>query len=191
MKAYFSALIDKSIPSENSKLSKNLIKDLKKLLKTPKSNINLKEHNAFIFLYADKTIEKPFDPKIIEEIQNKLYLRLQEYYVKNKSRLQKHLKGMRELKETSQIVKNFLKEIDPKLPKVFDLRLKKQISELPAKFCDLQISSVTAIWSLSEEQKVQFYLSGCPAQVFKVVHMTDGKISGIENNPLFGEEQKR
>jgi len=24
-----------------------------------------------------------------------------------------------------------------------------------------------------------------------IVHMTDGKISGIENNPLFGEEQKR
>jgi len=168
MKAYFSALIDKAVPSENSKLSKNLIKDLKKLLKTPKSSINLKEHNAFIFLYADKPIEKPFDPKIIEEIQGKLYLRLQEYYVKNKSRLQKHLKGMRELKETSQIVKNFLKEIDPKLPKVFDFRLKKQISELPTKFCDLQISSMTAIWSLSEEQKVQFYLSGCPAQVFKV-----------------------
>jgi putative ABC transport system ATP-binding protein len=168
MRAYFSALIDKSVPSENSKLSKNLIKDLKKLLKTPKSSINLKEHNAFIFLGADKPVEKPFDPKIIEEIQGKLHLRLKGYYTKNKSRLQKDLKGMRELKETSQIVKNFLKEIDLKLPKVFDLRLKKQISELPTKFCDLQISSMTAIWNLNEEQKVQFYLSGCPAQAFKV-----------------------
>jgi putative ABC transport system ATP-binding protein len=168
MKAYFSALIDKFVPSENSKLSKNLIKDLKKLLKTPKSSINLKEHNAFIFIGADKPIEKPFNPKIIEEIQGKLHLRLQGYYAKNKSRLQKDLKGMRELKETSQVVKNFLKEIDPRLPKVFDLRLKKQISELPTKFCDLQTSSMTAIWNLNEEQKVQFYLSGCPAQVFKV-----------------------
>ncbi len=168
MKAYFSALIDKSVPSENSKLSKNLIKDLKKLLKTSKSSINLKEYNAFIFLVADKPVEKPIDPKIIEEIQDKLHLRLQGYYTKTKSRLQKDLKGMRELKETSQIVKNFLKEIDPKLPKIFDLRLKKQISELPAKFCDLQISSMTAIWNLNEEQKVQFYLSGCPAQVFQV-----------------------
>src|SRR3990170_1724100 len=114
MKAYFSALIDKSVPSENSKLSKNLIKDLKKLLKTPKSSMNLKEHNAFIFLGADKPIEKPFDPKIIEEIQGRFHLRLQGYYLKNKSRLQKDLKGKRELKETSQIVKNFLKEIDPK-----------------------------------------------------------------------------
>ncbi len=168
MKTYFSALIDKSVPSENAKLSRNLIKDLKKLLKTSKSNVNLREHNAFIFLAAAKPIEKPIAPKIIEEIQGKLHLRLQEYYIKSKLRLQSHLKGKRELKETSQIVRNFLKEIDPKLEKVFDLRLKKRISELPTKFCDLQISSMTAIWDLNEEQKVQFYLSGCPTQVFQV-----------------------
>jgi len=168
MKAYFSALIDKSVPSENSKLLKDLIKDLKKLLKTPKSSINFKEHNAFIFLAADKPMEKPFDPKILEEIQSKIHLRLQGYYIKNKSRLQKNLKGKRELKETSQIVKNFLKEIDPELQKVFDLRLKKLISELPTKFCDLQTNSITTIWNLNEEQKVQFYLSGWPTQVFKV-----------------------
>ena len=168
MKAYFSALIDKSVPSENSKLAKNLIKDLKKPLKTPRSSINFKEHNAFIFLAADKPLEKPFDPKILEEIQSKIHLRLQGYYIKNKSKLQKHLKGKRELKETSQIVKNFLKEIDPKLEKVFDLRLKKLISELPTKFCELQTNSMTAIWNLNEEQKVQFYLSGWPSPVFKV-----------------------
>jgi len=172
MKAYFSALIDKSVPSENSKLSKNLVKDLKKLLKTPKSSVNFKEHNAFIFLAADKPIEKPFDPKTIEKIQEKLHLHLQEYYIKNKSRLQKDLKANRELKETSQIVKNFLKEIDPKLQKVFDLRLKKQISELPTKFFDLQISSMTAIWNLNEEPKVQFYLSGWPTQAFKISEVT-------------------
>jgi putative ABC transport system ATP-binding protein len=168
MKAYFSALIDKSVPSENSKLSRNLIKDLKKLLKTSKSSVNLKEHNAFIFLGADKPVEKPFDPKIIEEIQGRIHLRLQEYYTKNKSRLQKDLKGKRELKETSQIVENFLKEIDPKLQRVFDSRLKRQISDLPTEFCGLQISSMTAIWGLNEERKVQFCLSGWPSQVFKV-----------------------
>jgi len=185
MKAYFSALIDKSVPSENSKLSKNLVKDLKKLLKTPKSSINLKEHNAFIFLAADKPVEKPFDPKIIEEIQGKLHLRLQEYYTKNKSRLQKDLKGMRELKETSQIIKTFLKEIDPKLPKIFDLRLKKQISELPTKFCDLQISSMTAIWNLNEEQKVQFYLSGWPTQVFKVSEVKQVELEAMVDKLAF------
>jgi len=168
MKAYFSALIDKTVPSENSKLAKNLIKDLKKPLRTPRSSINFKEHNAFIFLAADKSLEKPFDPKILEEIQSKIHLRLQRYYINNKSKIQKHLKGKRELKETSQIVKNFLKEIDPKLEKVFNLRLKDLISELPTKFCELQTNSMTAIWNLNEEQKVQFYLSGWPSPVFKV-----------------------
>jgi len=186
MKAYFSALIDKSLPSENSKLSKNLIKDLKKLLKTPKSSVNLKEHNAFIFLGADKPVEKPFDPKIIEEIQGRIHLRLQEYYTKNKSRLQKDLKGKRELKETSQIVENFLKEIDPKLQKVFDLRLKRQISDLPTQFCGLQISSMTTLWGLSEEQKVQFHLSGWPSQVFKVSEVAqDVKLEVIVDKLAF------
>jgi len=168
MKAYFSALIDKSVPSENLRLAKNLIRDLKKSLKTPKSSINFKEHNAFVFLAADKPLEKPFDLNILKEIQNRIHLRLQKYYIKNKSKLQKHLKCKRELKETSQIVKNFLKEIDPKLEKVFDLRLKKSISELPTKFCELQTNSMTTIWNLTEEQKVQFYLLGWPSPVFKV-----------------------
>jgi putative ABC transport system ATP-binding protein len=168
MKAYFSALIDKSTPRETLKLSKKLSKELKKLLKTPKSNIVLKEHNAFLFLAAEKHLKKPLDPKILENVQTQFYLHLERYYAKNKSNLQKHLKGKRELKETSQIVKDFLKEIDPGLKKVFDLRLKKLISALPAKFYDLQADSMTAIWNLREEQKVQFCLSGWPSKSFMI-----------------------
>jgi len=167
MKAYFSALIDKSVPSENSKLAKNLIKCLKKHLKTPESNINFKEHNAFIFLAADRPLEEPFSSKTLKEIQSRIHLRLKEYYTKNKSKLQKRLRGKRELKETSQIVKSFLKEIDPKLEKTFDLRLKRLISELPIRFCELQTNSMTAIWNLNEERKVQFYLSGWTSPGFK------------------------
>jgi len=168
MKTYFSALIDKSTPGETLKLSKKLSKELKKLLKTPKSNIVLKEHNAFLFLAAEKHLKKPLDPKILENVQTQFYLHLERYYAKNKSNLQKHLKGKRELKETSQIVKDFLKEIDPGLKKVFDLRLKKLISALPAKFYDLQTDSMTAIWNLREEQKVQFCLSGWPSKSFMI-----------------------
>jgi putative ABC transport system ATP-binding protein len=167
MKAYFSALIDKSVPLENSKLSKKLRQDLKKLLKTSKSSISHKEHNTFLFLTADKPIEKPVDPKIIEETQEKILLRLQKYYSKNKSRLEKELKSKRELKETSHIVEDFLKEIDPKLEKAFKLELKKRILELPTEFCNIQTNSLTSIWNLNEEQKVHLYLSGCPNQVFK------------------------
>jgi putative ABC transport system ATP-binding protein len=167
MKAYFSALIDKSVPLENSKFSKKLRKDLKKLLKTSKPSISHKEHNTFLFLTADKSVEKPIDAKIIEETQEKILVRLQKYYSKNKSRLEKELKGKRELKETSHIVEDFLKEIDPKLEKAFKLRLKKRILELPNEFYSIQTKSLTSIWKLNEEKKVQLYLSGCPNQVFK------------------------
>ncbi|UCE95862.1 MAG: ABC transporter ATP-binding protein [Candidatus Bathyarchaeota archaeon] len=167
MKAFFSALIDKSIPSENQKLAKNITKHLKRHLKTSKLKIDFKEHNAFIFLAADKPLEEPFSPLTLMKIQSRINLLLQEYYTKNESKLQKQLKGKRELKETSQIVKSFLKEIDPKLEKIFDLRLKNLVSELPTQFCELQTNSMTAIWNLSEEREVQFYLSGWKAPFFK------------------------
>ncbi len=168
MRAYFSALIDKSVPSENSKLAKKLIKDLRKFLEIPKSNITIKEHNAFIFLAVEKPTANPLDSKIMEEIQNRFHLRLQRYCTKNKSNLQSNLKGKRELKETAQIVNDFLKEIDPGLKKAFDTRLTKLISELPTKFYDVQTASITAIWNLHEAQKVQFCLSGWPSQSFQI-----------------------
>jgi len=168
MKAYISALIDVSTPAETSKLAKKLIKDFSKTLKTPTSCINLKEHNALIFLAADKPVEKPLNPPILEELQNTIHQRLQEYYRRNMSKLQRSLKGKRELKETSQIVKNFLKEIDPNLEKVFDLQLKTVISNSPSQFCELQTKSMTAIWNLNEEHKVQLYLSGWASPVLQL-----------------------
>ena len=168
MKAYYSALIDKSAPSENAKLSKKLAATLKRNLKTRKSKIQRKEFNTFIFLSAEKQVQKTIDSKTIEQTQEKLQKQLQQYYTKNRSKLEKKLKNSRELKETSQIVGTFLKEIDPKLQKVFNIQLKKQLSELPTKFYDIQNNSFTAIWNLNEENAVQVYLSACPNQAFKL-----------------------
>jgi putative ABC transport system ATP-binding protein len=148
-------------------LAKTITKYLRKHLKTPASNIDFKEHNTFIFLAADKPLEEPFSSTTLMDIQSRIHLYLQKYYTRNESKLQKHLKGKRELKETSQIVKSFLKEIDPRLEKAFDLRLKKLVSELPTKFCELQTNSMTAIWNLNEERKVQFYLSGWKTPLFE------------------------
>ena len=153
MKAYYSALIDKSAPSENAKLSKNLAATLKRNLKTRKSKIQRKEFNTFIFLSAEKQLQKTLDSKTIEQTQKRLQKQLQKYYIKNRSKLEKKLKNSRELKETSQIVGTFLKEIDPKLQKVFNIQLKKHLSELPTKFYDIQNNSLTAIWNLNEEKQ--------------------------------------
>ena len=80
MKAYYSALIDKSALSENAKLSKNLAETLKRNLKTRKSKIQRKEINTFIFLSAEKQLQKTIDSKTIEQTQEKLQKQLQEYY---------------------------------------------------------------------------------------------------------------
>jgi putative ABC transport system ATP-binding protein len=167
MKAYYSALIDKSAVSENAKLSKNLSVTLKRNF-TRKSKVQRKEFNTFLFLSAEKQLQKTFDSKAIEQTQKQLQKRLQEYYIKNRSKLEKKLRNSRELKETSQIIGTFLKEIDPKLQKVFNMQLRKHLSELPTKFYEIQNNSFTAIWNLNEENLVQVFLSACPDQTFKL-----------------------
>ncbi len=168
MKAYYSALIDKSTPPENAKLSKKLASILKRDLKTRKSKIQRKEFNTFIFLSAEKQFQKTLDTKILEETQKKLQKQLEKYYLKNRSKLEKKLKNSRELKETSHIVGAFLREIDPKIQKVFNIELKKHLSELPTKFYDIQNNSLTAIWDLTEENTGLLYISACPDQSFKL-----------------------
>ena len=168
MKAYYSALIDKSTLPENAKLSKKLASILKRDLKTRKSKIQRKEFNTFIFLSAEKQFQKTLDTKTLEETQKKMRKQLEKYYLKNRSRLEKKLKNSQELKETSQIVGAFLREIDPKVQKVFNIELKKHLSELPTKFYEIQSNSFTAIWDLTEENTVLLYLSACPDQSFKL-----------------------
>jgi putative ABC transport system ATP-binding protein len=168
MKAYFAALIDRSVSPENAKLAKKLGRDLKKNLKIPSSNVNCKIHNAFIFLSAEKNSKKPYETKTAENTETILSKHLSEYYSNNKSKLKKYLKTKQELKETAQIVKDFLEEIDPKQPKIFGLRLRKVISDLPNEYCELQTKSMIALWHIQEEDKAQFRLSGFETQTFPI-----------------------
>jgi putative ABC transport system ATP-binding protein len=166
MKVYFSALIDKSVSAENSKLSRRLQSDLKKSLKVPRSSVNSNVHNSFIFLGAEKPLKKPFDVQTVEDLESIISKRLNGYYLNNKLNLKKYLKTKQELKETSQIVKDFLEEIDPKLPKVFNLRLKKVISDVPVDYFEIQTKSMCALWHIEEENKAQFRLSGFDSLFF-------------------------
>ncbi|MCW3997726.1 MAG: ABC transporter ATP-binding protein [Candidatus Bathyarchaeota archaeon] len=168
MNSYFSALIDKTVPFENSKLAKKLQNDLKKSLNVPYSTMNSKEHNIFLFLGATHKLKKPINQQKIKETENRLRLQLNKYYLKNNSKLQKSLKSKQELKETAQIIKDFLKEIDTNLPKVFDIRLKKVISDLPTEYYELQKKSLISLWSLDREHEIQFLLSGWESKVFTI-----------------------
>lgn len=168
MKSYFSALIDKSAPFETSKLAKKLQNDLKKSLRIPQPMIISKEHNTFLFLGANKPLKKSLDQEKIEKIENQLKSRLNKYYLDNNSKLKKSLKNKQELKETAQIVKDFLKEIDSNLPKVFDLRLKNLISDLPTKYYELQKKSLISLWSNGKNNELQFLLSGWKSKFFTI-----------------------
>jgi hypothetical protein len=173
MRVYFSALIDKSVSGENSKLSKKLQRDLKKTLKITNSNVNSNVHNTFIFIGTQKTLKRTFDAKVAENLENILSKHLSGYYQNNKAKLQKYLKSKQELKETAQIVKDFLEQIDPKLPKVFNLRLGKVMSDLPAEYCELQAKSLIALWDIEEENRAQFRLSGFDPQIFSITTVKD------------------
>jgi len=76
------------------------------------------------------------------------------------------------LRETSQIIKEFLQVIDPKLAEVFGSRLRKAVSELPEKHYELQKQSIVALWDMTEEQKVRFLLSGWTYPIFNMSEVT-------------------
>jgi hypothetical protein len=120
----------------------------------------------------EKQLQKPLDQKTIENTHKELQSKLQKYYIKNKSKIEKKLKTSRELKETSQIVGTFLKDIDPKLQKAFNIQLKKQLSELLTQLYDIQTKSFTAIWSLNEKT-VQIHLSGWQNQNLNLPQQQD------------------
>ena len=70
------------------------------------------------------------------------------------------------MRETSQIVKNFIKEINSSLPKKLDSELKKINIELPRIFCELSTKSFITLWDIDESQQYRFYLSGFDFPVF-------------------------
>ena len=165
MEAYFAALIDRSVSTENSKLATRLQRDLKKKNKLSRSKANYKIHNSFIFLKAETTSTRPLDAKNAEATEILLAEHLDEYYSKNRSRLQKSLKNRQELKETAQIVKDFLHEINPELPKEFGLRLRNVVSKLPDEYYELQSKSMISIWHTEEDNQAQFRLAGLKPEI--------------------------
>jgi putative ABC transport system ATP-binding protein len=175
MKAYFGALIDKSISKQNVQLADKIKKELKKKIK--KSKINKKEHNIFLFLGVEKKLPETIKTETLEKIEESISLLLQNYYNKNRTKLKKLLKEKQELKETSQIVKEFLKVIDQKFPKTFELSLKKLLSDVPNQYFEIQQKSMTIIWDLIENEEVHILLSGCKKEKFTI---PDGKQINFE-----------
>jgi putative ABC transport system ATP-binding protein len=166
VKAYFGALIDKSASKQNAKLAEKLQNAFK--IKFRKATVNSKEHNTFLFLGVEKSLETPLKMETVEKVENKVSLLVQDYQNKNRIKLKKLLKEKQELKETSQIVKEFLRVIDHRLPKTFESNLKKLLLDLPNQYFEVQQKSMTMLWNLNENNQIRFFLSGCDTEKFSI-----------------------
>ena len=166
MKAFFGAIIDKSLSKQNSQLADKIKNEFRKNFR--KAAVSKKEHNTFLFLRAEKSLEKATEIETLEKIEKNICHLLKGYYNKNETKLKKLLKEKQELRETSQIVKEFLKEVDKKLPKVFELNLRKLLSDLPNQYFEIQEKSLTLIWDLNELEETRLLLSGCKTKTFLI-----------------------
>jgi putative ABC transport system ATP-binding protein len=165
MKVYAAGLIDKSLRSTNTKLQKNLVSDCRRILRVPKKAISSQELNSFIVLSGEK--DGVVDPKVIDKIETgRLYKRFTKYYADNESRLQRQLKNDPELQETSNIVKDFIKEVDPNLVKHFNSQLKRIIKQLPTSYREIQMKSYVTLWTFVEKKQYRFFLSAFDSAVF-------------------------
>ena len=165
MKVYAAGLIDKSLRAINVKLQKKLVSDCRRSIHASRKAMFSQELNSFIVVSGEKNSVP--DQKAIEAVETgRLYKRFRKYYKTNESRLHQQLKTDQELRETSKIVKDFIKEVDPNLVKHFDLQLKKIVKELPASYREIQMKSYVALWDLAESQQYRFFLSGLESSVF-------------------------
>ena len=176
MKVYTAALIDKPLRTKNRDLRNKIASDLKKLLHVHKKAITSQELNSFIFISGNKA-DETYNPKLVEKIEKGIiHKRFLKYNKKNESRLKDHLKNNQELRETSQIVKQFIKEIDSSLPKKLDKQMQKIYTDLPRILRELSTKSFITLWDFEETHDYRFYLSGFDFPVFT------GKTSEVQMN---------
>ncbi len=177
MKVYISGLIDKSIQSTNATLQKRLISDCKKILQIPNKALSSQEVTSFLILSVEK--QGVVEQKIVEKIETGLpYQHFKKYYSDNESRLNQKIKNDQEMEETSDIVRDFIKEVDSKLLKLFDSQLKKIIKELPSSYHEIQIKSYVTLWDFAEQQRYRFFLSGLASPLFS--GSLNGKVIDVD-----------
>ncbi len=166
MRIYTAGLIDKSSQSNNSTLQKRLLSNYRRNLGIPASAINSQELNTFLVL-SGQTNDGNIDSETMERIEKRTHECFKKYHVSNKSRFEQELKNNQELRETSRIVKDFIKEVDPNLAKIFDIRLEKISKEMPNMYCEVQSRSIVTLWDIVENREHRVFLSGFDPPIFK------------------------
>ncbi|MFW9777751.1 MAG: ATP-binding cassette domain-containing protein [Candidatus Heimdallarchaeota archaeon] len=166
VRVYTAALIDKPLRSINKNLQKKITSDLRKSLKVRGDAVTGQELNTFL-LVSGRNGKKGFTPEMIDKVEKgTIQKRLKQYYTRNESRFRNHMKNNQELYETSQVVKEFIREIDSSLPRKFDQHLKKINTDLPEIFCQVSMKSFITLWEIEEKEEYRFNLSGFDFPIF-------------------------
>jgi len=185
MRIYTAGLIDKSSQSNNATLQKRLSGYYRKNLGISTSAINSQELNTFIILSGQKN-DGSIDSKTMEEIEKRTHDSFTKYHMSNKSRFEQELKNNQELRETSRIVKDFVKEVDPNLAKIFDSQLEKISKDIPNMHCEIQSRSIVTLWDIVENREQRFFLSGFDSPIFKSsTNETEINIDKLADKLLF------
>ncbi|MHA2274061.1 MAG: hypothetical protein ACXACI_19635 [Candidatus Hodarchaeales archaeon] len=159
---YTAGFINKPLRGLNRSFAKKIAKNLHKILNTSKDNVSSQELNTFLILSAvmdngDSLTDSELADIETEAISN-LYVK---YYKKNVERhFYSKFKHNRELKETSSIIRTFLKSLDPLLSKEFDIRLETIHQRLPLAFNEVSSKSLVSLWENQETQMFRFSLAG-------------------------------
>ncbi|MFX0184798.1 MAG: hypothetical protein ACFE95_17080, partial [Candidatus Hodarchaeota archaeon] len=167
MKVYSAGLINKPLRQINTKLRRQITSDLKKYLQISSSDVASQELNTFILTSGKTNGKAEFKYDLIDKVEKgSIPKRFSKYYREDESRFRNYLKRNQELRETAQIIKDFIKKIDSSLPKQLDKQLNKINTELPRTFCELSTKSFITLWDIEERQEYRFYLSGFDFPVF-------------------------
>ena len=165
MKVYIAGLIDKKQSLTTQILQNSLAAECRRILHVPRKAILSQELNTFVFVAIEKN-NAPTSKAITEEESGCLFKCFEKYYRENEALLRKQLKNDQELRETSKIVKDFIKTVEPDLSKVFDEKLKLLYKNVPASYREVQQKSYISVWDLQETQSYRFYLSAFNPSVF-------------------------
>ncbi|MFX0115276.1 MAG: hypothetical protein ACFFB3_12075, partial [Candidatus Hodarchaeota archaeon] len=159
---YTAGFINKPLRASNRSFAKKLAKNLQKILKTSKSNIKSQELNTFLILSAVMGNGHSLDDSELSTIESEaIFNHFFGYYEKNiKAHYQSKFRSDRELKETSSIVRTFLRSLDPLLVKEFNVRLGKIQHELPGAFSEVSCKSLISLWENHETQLYRFSMAG-------------------------------
>lgn len=157
---FASGLVEKSLRTINKNFGTKTEKNLRSILKASKQNTQVQELNTFLVLMSQTDKNIP-NESLLEVEKNSFFKLFQNYNNVNIEKyLSKHLKKDKELKETSEIVLDYLNEIDSSYKGIFNQKISKLYKDLPKMLNEISIRSFLVLWDLDNDNKYRFYLNG-------------------------------